>query len=151
MYKHDLREIERAGQVTLEPDQIEMFFKSPVWSAILQLAIKEIATNEDALRYLANDFVAVTEARSSLNRLEWFVELENILIIQHIFNKCKDAGSNWQGPAKKITEESEYFKKKLCSNTEHDTIDVVKLIETYVSKHGDFLNAGRNDRSNRSS
>lgn len=148
MYKHDLLEVMKSGPVSTDPVEIERFFKSPVWTAITQLVIKEIATNEDTLRYLANDFTAVTEARSSLNRLEWFIELENILIIQHIFNNCKDEGNKWQAKAKKMTEESEYFKKKLCSNKEPDTIDVVKLIETYVSKHGDFLNAGRNDRSN---
>jgi len=147
MYKHDLLEVMKSGPVSTDPVEIERFFKSPVWSAILQLVIKEIATNEDTLRYLANDFIAVTEARASLTRLEWFIDLENILIIQHIINKSKDDGALWQAKAKKITEECEYFKKKLCSNKEHDTIDVVKLIETYVSKHGDFLN-GPGSRSN---
>ncbi len=148
MYKHDLLEVMKSGPVSTDPVEIERFFKSPVWTAIMQLVIKEIATNEDALRFLANDFIAVTEARASLTRLEWFIDLENILIIQHIINKSKDDGALWQAKAKKITEECEYFKKKLCSNKGHDTIDVVKLIETYVSKHGDFLN-GPSIRSDR--
>jgi len=147
MYRHDLQQIMRTGPVAMDPNDIEQFFKSPVWTAILQLVIKEISKNEDTLRFLANDFVAVTEARASLNRLEWFIELENVLIIQHIFGECKDDGANWQPKAKQITESSEYFKKKLCSSTQDDTIDVVKLIETYVSKYGDFLN-GPSSRSN---
>jgi hypothetical protein len=149
MYKDDLRQIQKTGPIQVQEHELEGFFKSPVWKAILQLVVKDIATNEDTLRFLANDFIAVTDARASLNRLEWFIDIEKMLITQHIVDRAKDAGAAWQTKAKEITDKSEYFKKKLCSSMEHDTIDAVKLIETYVSKHGDSLN-GPSNRSNRS-
>ena len=71
------------------------------------------------------------------------------MLIQTIFNEASKDEANWQALAKKITEGSDYYKKKLCSKKEHDTIDVVELIQEFISKHGDFLNGRPEHRSDR--
>lgn len=148
MYRDDLFEIERSPSISLTEKEMQDFFDSKVWKSIQRLIIKRIAEAEGFLRSRIHEKEIYVFIMAQLDVLEWMLrDIEGNVIKDHIITEANKHGVLAQVKQQEITNGSEYFKKKLCSSTQDDTIDVVKLIETYVSKYGDFLN-GPSSRSN---